>query len=201
MYFQKRCIGQKAILVINKVDKENCRRMKCTNRFSIWCFTWRPLKTSSISQLFTCCQARWMVPIAHPAEDLLICWIPLSPYFAPEIREERYKCRLLFGLLVVYRPYSHCRITRRIEFGQNVCLVKRDGRAVKSKVKELYVLMVWASKGEQVNCGDICAVVGVEGFEIGDTIADFEKPEGLPLFTLMSLPWAWCLQPIHRRFS
>jgi GTP-binding protein len=67
-----------------------------------------------------------------------------------------------------------------IKNGQQVSLVKRDGKIQKSKIKELYVFSgLGKMKAEQVECGDICAVVGIEGFEIGDTIADFENPEGL----------------------
>jgi GTP-binding protein len=74
------------------------------------------------------------------------------------------------------------RVTRgSINAGQNVSLVKRDGSVVKSKVKELYVFNgLGKSKVQKVECGDLCAVLGVEGFEIGDTIADAENPEAMP---------------------
>ena len=74
------------------------------------------------------------------------------------------------------------RVTRgSISAGQNVMLMKRDGSQVKSKVKELYVFSgLGKQKVEKVLCGDICAVMGVEGFDIGDTIADIESPEALP---------------------
>src|SRR5690606_34758055 len=62
-----------------------------------------------------------------------------------------------------------------------VSLVKKDGKVVKSRIKELYTFDgLGKSKIEEVKGGDICAVVGIEGFEIGDTIADFEQPEALP---------------------
>jgi GTP-binding protein len=65
--------------------------------------------------------------------------------------------------------------------GQPISLVKRDGTIQKSRIKELYVFSgLGKMKAESVECGDICAVVGVDGFEIGDTIADFENPEALP---------------------
>lgn len=73
------------------------------------------------------------------------------------------------------------RITRgSITSGQQVMLMKRDGSRVKSKVKELYIFSgLGKLKVEKVNCGDICAVMGVEGFDIGDTIADIENPESM----------------------
>ncbi|MCB0432324.1 MAG: translational GTPase TypA, partial [Mangrovimonas sp.] len=67
-----------------------------------------------------------------------------------------------------------------LKSGANVSLVKRDGKITKSKVKELHVFEgLGRKKVEEVFAGDICAVVGLEGFEIGDTIADFETPEAL----------------------
>ena len=61
-----------------------------------------------------------------------------------------------------------------------ISLVKRDGSIVKSKIKELHIFEgVGRRKVDEVVAGDICAVVGLEGFEIGDTIADFETPEAL----------------------
>src|SRR5690606_4152445 len=64
--------------------------------------------------------------------------------------------------------------------GQNISLVKRDGKIIKTKVKELYTFEgLGRVKVTEVVAGDICALVGVEGFEIGDTVADVENPEGL----------------------
>ena len=65
--------------------------------------------------------------------------------------------------------------------GMNITLAKRDGSLVKSKIKEVHTFEgLGRKKTESVSSGDICAIVGVEGFEIGDTICDFENPEPLP---------------------
>src|SRR5690606_30383856 len=68
-----------------------------------------------------------------------------------------------------------------IKSGQPIALVKRDGKAVvKSKIKDLYVFEGFEKlKVDEVKSGEICALVGLEGFEIGDTVADVEKPEGM----------------------
>ena len=59
-------------------------------------------------------------------------------------------------------------------------MVKRDGKIIKSKIKELHTFEgLGRKKVEEVVAGDICAIVGLEGFEIGDTVADFENPEAL----------------------
>src|SRR5690606_32563436 len=64
--------------------------------------------------------------------------------------------------------------------GMNVSLVKRDGKIIKTKIKELHTFEgLGRKKVEEVVAGDICALVGLEGFEIGDTVADFENPEAL----------------------
>ncbi|MBC8048492.1 MAG: translational GTPase TypA, partial [Fimbriimonadaceae bacterium] len=78
------------------------------------------------------------------------------------------------------------RITRgTIKANQQVALVKRDGGFLRSRIKDLFVFEgLGKAKTEEVGCGDICALTGVEGFEIGDTIADFENPEGMPVISI-----------------
>jgi GTP-binding protein len=72
-----------------------------------------------------------------------------------------------------------------IKENQPVSLVKRDGKVVKSRVKELQVFEgLGRIKVPEVSAGDICAVVGIEGFDIGDTIADFENPEQLEVISI-----------------
>src|SRR5690554_4961364 len=64
--------------------------------------------------------------------------------------------------------------------GMNVTLIKREGETIKSRIKDLYVFEgIGKKKVSEVHAGDICAVTGIEGFEIGDCIADFENPEGM----------------------
>ncbi|MBQ2415610.1 MAG: translational GTPase TypA, partial [Alistipes sp.] len=86
-----------------------------------------------------------------------------------------------------YSPYvgriAVGKLTRgTLRAGQNVTLAKRDGQTkIKTRIKELMVFEgLGKSKVEEVHCGEICALVGIEGFEIGDTICDFENPEPLP---------------------
>ena len=68
----------------------------------------------------------------------------------------------------------------QLTVNQQVAIVKRDGSTSKSKIKELYVFEgIGKVKVDTVEAGDICAIVGLEGFEIGDTVADLENPEAL----------------------
>ncbi len=90
-----------------------------------------------------------------------------------------------------------------LETNQAVTLVKRDGSKLKSKIKELHVFEgLGRKKVENINAGEICALVGLDGFEIGDTIADIEAPEALEtiaideptmsmLFTINDSPFFW----------
>ena len=72
-----------------------------------------------------------------------------------------------------------------IKDNQPISLMKLDGTVQKSRVKELYVFEgLGKKKVTEVNAGDICAVVGIEGFNIGETIADFENPEALPVISV-----------------
>ena len=72
-----------------------------------------------------------------------------------------------------------------LKVNQNISLMKRDGSVVKAKVKELMVFEGLGKRPvQEVEAGDICAITGIEGFEIGDTIADIENPEALPAITI-----------------
>src|SRR5690606_40291526 len=113
----------------------------------------------------------------EPLMDMVVKHIP-----APKIEEGNTQ------MLITSLDYSS--FTGRIAIGRlqrgvlksgmNISLVKRDGRIVKSKIKELYVFEgLGRKKVEEVQAGDICALVGLEGFDIGDTIADYENSEGL----------------------
>ncbi|MDG1518098.1 MAG: translational GTPase TypA [Flavobacteriales bacterium] len=72
-----------------------------------------------------------------------------------------------------------------LKVNQNISLVKRDGSIAKAKIKELMVFEGLGKRPvQEVEAGDICAITGIEGFEIGDTIADSEEPEALPAITI-----------------
>ena len=72
-----------------------------------------------------------------------------------------------------------------LQAGMNISLVKRDGTIVKSKIRELHTFDgLGRKKVEEVQAGDICAIAGLEGFDIGDTIADYENPEALPTIAI-----------------
>src|SRR5439155_26762477 len=76
-------------------------------------------------------------------------------------------------------------VAGKIRKGQRVALIKRDGERVDNTVKQLYVFdLLGRTEADEVTAGDICAVVGLEGVDIGVTIADFDNPQALPPITV-----------------
>lgn len=179
-------LGKKPILVINKVDKENCRPEEVHESVFDLMFNLGANENQlNFPTVYGSAKRGWMGgDWKHPAEDVtylideIIGHIP-----APQIQEGTVQMQITS---LDYSSYlgrvAIGRVTRgSISTGQQVMLMKRDGKQVKSKVKELYVFSgLGKMKVDKVECGDICAVLGVEGFDIGDTIADIENPEAMP---------------------
>jgi len=178
-------LGLKPCVVINKVDKENCTPEEVHEAvfdlmFELGAEEWQ----LDFPTVYGSAKHNWMsddwqdqTDNIEPLLDMVIAHIP-----APKIPEGNTQ------MLITSLDFSSFtgriaigRLTRgELNIGQNISLVKRDGSIVKSKIKELHVFEgLGRLKVESVQTGDICAIVGLENFEIGDTIADFENPEGL----------------------
>ncbi|MCW5907942.1 MAG: translational GTPase TypA [Chitinophagales bacterium] len=179
-------LGKKPILVINKVDKENCRPDEVHESVFDLMFALEATEDQlNFPTVYGSAKRGWMgADWRHPAEDVVYLLDTIIGHIpAPIIKEGTTQMQVTS---LDYSSYigriAVGRVARgSIAAGQQVSLVKRDGRIQKSKIKELYVFSgLGKMKAEKAECGDICAVVGIEGFEIGDTIADFEKPEALP---------------------
>jgi GTP-binding protein len=177
--------GLKPIVVVNKVDKENCTPdIAYENVFDLMFSVGASEEQLDFPVIYGSAKNGWMsTDWQKPTEDitpLLDCVLEHIP--TPVFEEGNTQ------LLITSLDYSAYvgriavgRLQRgTIKEGQNVSLVKRDGSIVKSKVKELFVFEGMGKlKVTEVQTGDICGIVGVEGFEIGDTIADIENPEAL----------------------
>ena len=177
--------GLKPIVVVNKVDKENCTPdIAYENVFDLMFSVGASEEQLDFPVIYGSAKNGWMsTDWQQPTEDitpLLDCVLENIP--TPVFDEGTTQ------LLITSLDYSAYvgriavgRLQRgTIKEGQNVSLVKRDGSIVKSKVKEVFVFEgMGKKKVTEVQTGDICGIVGVEGFEIGDTIADFENPEAL----------------------
>ena len=178
-------MGKKPIVVINKVDKPNCRPDEVQEEVFDLMFNLNATEEQlDFVTVYGSAKQGWMsLDWKKPASDitpLLDTILDVIP--APPVVEGT--PQLLISSLE-YSPYvgriAVGRITRgSLKAGQNISLCKRYDIVQKQKIKQLMVFEgLGKSNVEEVQCGDICAVVGIDGFEIGDTIADFENPEAL----------------------
>ncbi len=179
-------MGKKPIVVINKVDKPNCRPDEVQEEVFELMFNLGANEDQlDFKTIYGSAKQGWMsTDWKKPTNDItaLLDTI-LSEIPAPEKKEGT--PQMLVSSLE-YSPYvgriAVGRITRgTLKTGMPVSLCKRYDMVEKSKIKQLMVFEgLGKANVDQVQCGDICAVVGIEGFEIGDTIADIENPEALP---------------------
>ena len=179
-------MGKKPIVVINKVDKPNCRPEEVQEEVFELMFNLGANEDQlDFKTIYGSAKQGWMsTDWKKPTGDIsaLLDTI-LSEIPAPEVREGT--PQMLVSSLE-FSPYvgriAVGRITRgTLRTGMPVSLCKRYDIVEKSKIKQLMVFEgLGKTNVDEVQCGDICAVVGIEGFELGDTIADFETPEALP---------------------
>ena len=179
-------MGKKPIVVINKVDKPNCRPDEVQEEVFELMFNLGANENQlDFKTIYGSAKQGWMSKDwKKPTQDItaLLDTI-LEEIPAPEVKEGT--PQMLVSSLE-YSPYvgriAVGRITRgTLRTGMPVSLCKRYNMVEKSKIKQLMVFEgLGKANVDEVQCGDICAVVGIEGFEIGDTIADFENPEALP---------------------
>lgn len=179
-------LGKKPIVVINKVDKPNCRPDEVQEEVFDLMFALNANEDQlDFTTIFGSAKQGWMSrDWQKPTSDitpLLDAILEVIP--APTVQEGT--PQMLISSLE-YSPYvgriAVGKVTRgSLHSGQQVSLCKRYDIIEKSKIKQLMVFDgLGKANVDNVQCGNICAVVGIEGFEIGDTIADFENPEALP---------------------
>jgi GTP-binding protein len=183
-------MGKKAILVINKVDKPNCRPDEVHDQVFDLFFNLNATEEQlEFRTIYGSSKQGWM---GHdwktPGEDIsplldtILDYFPNAPQHVGTLQLQitSLDFSTFIGRIAVGRVF-------RGEVRENtpVTLVKRDGSFVKTRVKEVFVFDgLGKKKTDIVQAGDIVAVTGIEGFEIGDTIADFENPEGLPAISI-----------------
>ncbi len=179
-------LGKKPIVVINKVDKPNCRPEYVHEQVFDLMFTLDATEEQlDFKTIYGSAKQGWM---SHKWNEPTGSITPLLDAIIDEIPEPvvaEGTPQLLITSLE-HSPYlgriAVGKLTRgTLRSGMPVTLAKRDGVTMqKTRIKELMVFDGLAkSKAEQVGCGEICALVGIDGFEIGDTICDFENPEPL----------------------
>jgi len=182
-------LGKKAIVVINKVDKPNCNPDWAHEAvFDLMCSLDATEEQLDFPVVYGSAKQGWM---GHdwkkPAEDITILLDDIIKH-VPEPDAHEGTTQLLITSLDFSNYTGRVAVGRlncgKLTANQPVSVVKKDGSIQKHRIKQLFVFDGLAKKEAAfVESGDICAVVGIEGFEIGDTIADFENPEGLdPIF-------------------
>ncbi|MCL7989479.1 translational GTPase TypA [Sphingobacterium sp. lm-10] len=183
-------LGIKPIVVVNKVDKENCRPDEVYESVFDLFFNLDATEDQlDFPVLYGSSKQGWMsTDWKQPTTDFtdlldaILAHIP-----APKVSEGTLQMQVTsLDYSTFVGRIAIGRVARGvIKENQPVSLVKRDGKIVKSRVKELQVFEgLGRIKVSEVKAGDICAVVGIDGFDIGDTIADFENPEQLEVMSI-----------------
>lgn len=178
-------IGLKPIVVVNKVDKPNCRPEEVYEMvFDLMCDLDATEEQLNFPVVYGSAKNNWMGADWRTPTDNI-------NYLLDEILKEIPAPPMNEGtpqLLITSLDYSNYtgriavgRVHRgTLQDGMNVTIVHRDGSQEKTKIKELHTFEGMGRKRtDEVHCGDICAIVGLENFEIGDTICDFNEPEVL----------------------
>ena len=183
-------IGLKPIVVVNKVDKPNCRPEEVYEMvFELMFELGATEEQLGFPVVYGSAKNNWMgEDYNHPTEDIHYLLDKILEYIPAPTRLEGTP-----QLLITSLDYSN--YTGRIAIGRvhrgtvregmNITIAHRDGTFEKTKIKELQTFEgMGRAKVSAVESGDICAVIGLENFEIGDTICDFENPEPLPTIAI-----------------
>ena len=179
-------LGKIPIVVINKVDKPNCDPDKTHDEiFDLFFNLEANEEQLDFTTVFGSGKNGWFGPdFRTPTEDLSFLMDTIIEVIPEPIVEEGTVQLQITSL--DFSSYTGRIAVGRLKRGHlkenmPITLVKRDGKLERQRVKELYTFSgLGKLKTNEVFAGDICAITGIENFEIGDTIADFENPEALP---------------------
>jgi GTP-binding protein len=179
-------IGLKPIVVINKVDKPNCRPEEVQEQVFELMFNLDATEDQlNFPTIYGSAKNGWMsADWRQPSEDITPILDAIIEHI-PEPKVNKGNPQLLITSLDYSSYVGRIAIGKLhrgvLKVGQGVALLKRDKSIVKTKIKELLTFEgLGKQKVQEVEAGDICALVGIEGFDIGDTITDIENPEALP---------------------
>jgi|TARA_B110000483_G_scaffold56508_1_gene70694 GTP-binding protein len=183
-------LGLKPIVVVNKVDKPNCRPEEVHEMVFDLMFNLDATEEQlDFATVYGSAKDEWMsndpndrTENIEPLLDVILEKVPV-----PKILEGTLQMQITS---IDYSSYVGRIAIGRVSRGslfenKPVTLVKRDGTLIKSRTKEVFTFEgLGRQKATEVQCGDICALTGIPEFEIGDTVADFENPEGLKAMTI-----------------
>ncbi|WP_233861947.1 translational GTPase TypA [Tenacibaculum piscium] len=179
-------LGLTPIVVVNKVDKENCTPDIVHEKVFDLMFALEATEEQlDFTTIYGSAKNNWMstdwkneTDNIVPLLDAVLESIPATKYNegTPQMQITSLDFSAFTGRIAIGRVFRG-----DLEVGKDYMLCKADGSTKKVRIKELHVFEGMGKvQVEKVPCGDICAITGIEGFEIGDTIADLENPEALP---------------------
>ncbi|MDG1172062.1 MAG: GTP-binding protein, partial [Polaribacter sp.] len=179
-------LGLTPIVVVNKVDKENCTPDLVHEKVFDLMFALEATEEQlDFTTIYGSAKNGWMsTDWQDPKDNILdlldavVASIPEAPYRdgSPQMQITSLDFSAFTGRIAIGRVFRG-----DLEVGKDYMLCKADGSTKKVRIKELHVFEgMGKAKTDKVRSGDICAITGLEGFEIGDTIADLEAPEALP---------------------
>ena len=179
-------LGLTPIVVVNKVDKENCTPDIVHEKVFDLMFALDATEEQlDFTTIYGSAKNNWMstdwrneTTDIIPLLDAVLESIPEAPYHegTPQMQITSLDFSSFTGRIAIGRIFRG-----DLEVAKDYMLCKADGSTKKVRIKELHVFEGMGKvQVDKVRCGDICAITGIEGFEIGDTIADLENPEALP---------------------
>jgi len=178
-------LGLKPCVVINKVDKENCTPDEVHEKvfdlmFELGAEEWQ----LDFPAVYGSAKNNWMSTDWRQPTDSMESLLEMVVQHIPIAEQREGTPQMLITSLDFSSFTGRIAIGRlhrgTLKEGMNISLIKREGGIVKSKIKELYTFEgLGRKKVAEVKAGDICAITGIDGFEIGDCVADIENPEPL----------------------
>lgn len=183
-------IGLKPVVVVNKVDKPNCRPEEVYEMvFDLMCNLNATEEQLDFPVVYGSAKQGWMSPDWQtPTNDItylldtIIENIPAPEYLdgTSQMLITSLDYSTYTGRIAVGRVHRGT-----LKNGQQITICHRDGSQEKTKIKDLHTFEGMGHKvADEVSSGDICAVIGLSNFEIGDTLCDFEQPEALPTISI-----------------
>ncbi|MCM1354771.1 MAG: translational GTPase TypA [Staphylococcus sp.] len=179
-------MGLKPVVVINKVDKPNCRPDEVQEMvFDLMCNLDATEDQLDFPTIYGSAKQGWMSTDYNTPTDNITPVLDAIIEYIPEPQVIEGDAQMLITSLDFSSYVGRIAIGRvhrgELREGMDIALCKKDGTVVRQRIKELHTFEgMGRKKVESVKSGDICALVGIEGFEIGDTVADINNPEPLP---------------------
>ena len=179
-------MGLKPIVVVNKVDKPNCRPDEVQEMVFDLMFNLDATEEQlDFPTIYGSAKQNWMSLDWRKPTDNINAVLDAIIEYIPAPQELEGDAQMLITSLDYSSYVGRIAVGRvhrgELREGMDIALCKKDGSVVKQRIKELHVFEgMGRKKVQSVKSGDICALVGIEGFEIGDTVADVNNPEPLP---------------------